>query len=106
MRHGTDVETLREWYDDPDYPVLFPVLSYLWPHLDEPTKRQVIHDAADGGDDPWAGLDFALYQAAHQGIRVPDDLLKTLEDQPTELFNQISIPKSVATLRDMNRTAA
>lgn len=100
---NTDAGTLREWYDDPDYPVLYPVMSYLWPFLDDETKRQAIDDAAGGGDDQWAGLDYALYQAAHQGIRVPGDLLDMLEAQPEELFNQISIPTSVATLRKMNQ---
>ncbi|WP_312979519.1 hypothetical protein [Corynebacterium sp.] len=106
MRFATDAEALREWYDDADYPVLFPVLSYLWPHLDEKTRSGVIEDAAGGADDQWAGLDYALYQAVHQGIRVPDSLLDQLEAEPAELFNQISIPKSVAALRDMNRAAA
>lgn len=105
VRFATDDAALREWYDDADYPVLFPVLSYLWPHLDEKTKSGVIEDAAGGADDQWAGLDYALYQAAHQGVRVPDDLLDQLEAQPAELFNQISVPKSVAALRDMNRAS-
>lgn len=105
MRFAIDDAALREWYDTPEFPVLFPVLSYLWPMLSEREKLQIMDDAAGGSYDLWAGLDYALYQAAHQGIRVPDSLLDQLEAQPAELFNQISIPKSVAALRAMNRAA-
>lgn len=99
----TGPEGLRQWYDDPDYPALYPVLRHLWPALDEEVRRQVIGDAADGGDDPWAGLDYALHEAAHRGILVPEELLDQLEAQSGELFDQISIPASVPALRTMNR---
>ncbi|MGV0870027.1 hypothetical protein [Corynebacterium kalidii] len=106
MRFDTSVETMREWYDTQEFPALFPVLVYLWPMLSQEEKLKIMDDAAGGSYDLWAGLDYALYQAAHRGIRVPGELLDQLEAQPTELFNQISIPKSVATLRDMNRAVA
>lgn len=105
-RYDTGEENLRRWYDDPDFPVLYPVLRHLWPHLDEEVKYQIIVDAAGGGDDPWAGMDFALYEAAHRGIRVPDRLLDMVEAELPGLCEKLSIPESVEVLRLMNRAAA
>ena len=106
IRYDTGEGNLRRWYDDPDYPVLYPVLRHLWPDLEEDVKTQIICDAAGGGDMPGAGLDYALYEAAHRGLLVPDELLGRLEAEPQRLFDQYSIPESVEVLRTMNRIAA
>lgn len=86
--------------------MLYPVLRHLWPDLEEDVKTQSICDAAGGGDMPWAGLDYALYEAAHRGLLVPDKLLDKLEAEPRRLYEQFSIPESVKVLRLMNRSAA
>lgn len=105
-RYDTGEGNLRRWYEDPERPALYLVLRHVWPHLDDQVKHQIIVDAAGGGDDPWAGVDFALYEAAHRGIRVPDRFLDMLDADLSGLPEKLSIPESVEVLRTMNRIAA
>ncbi|KQB87185.1 hypothetical protein [Corynebacterium lowii] len=89
-----------EYYYDID-PLPLKVVSLMWDNLPPRVQSGVMDDGVY--DHQWDGMDYVLWYAAHNNLRISEELLDEIEEAMHRREEYCGLVSSIAALRAANR---